>query len=279
MAYLGGKATGSQHIIKILNNKIFNGMPYIEPFVGYAHILRRITGKSSYVASDSNQLLMVLLKHIQKSKEHLSVSADEYKQLRLHPDIDPLKAAYAAFTYSYNGKYFAGYTGNSRFLANKARNYPAERKRYYNKLHDNETFSSCTLKTRSYNMYTPENTRNSLIYCDPPYAGTAEYKNSFNFDGGFAAEDFWNWVRSMSTSPANNFVFVSEYSAPEDFVCVAQQTKHQSIAGRGATRKREEIVFIHKSLVHTPEIAAVRQDLSLNKSYSCNKTRKNSNKN
>ncbi len=273
MAYLGGKATSSQHIIKILNNKIFNGMPYIEPFVGYAHILRRITGKSSYKASDSNTLLMVLLKHIQKSKEHLSVSADEYKLLRSHPEIDPLKAAYAAFTYSYNGKYFAGYTGNSRSLISRPRNYPAERKRYYNKLHDNETFSSCTLKTGSYKMYTPENTRNSLIYCDPPYAGTAEYKNSFNSDG------LWNWVRSMSSSPANNFVFVSEYSAPEDFVCVAQQTKHQSIAGRGATRKREEIVFVHKSLVHTPEIAAVRQDLTSNKSYSCNKTRKNSNKN
>jgi len=281
MAYLGGKATSSQHIIKILNNKIFNEMPYIEPFVGYAHILRRITGKSSYTASDSNTLLMVLLKHIQKSKEHLSVSADEYKQLRSHPEINLLKAAYAAFTYSYNGKYFAGYTGNSRFLANKARNYPSERKRYYNKLHDNETFSSCTLKTGSYNMYTPENTQNSLIYCDPPYAGTAEYKNLFDSEdfangvgaikGRFAAEDFWNWVRKMSSS---NFVFVSEYSAPEDFVCVGQQTKHQSIAGRGATRKREEIVFVHKSLVHTPEIATVRQHLA--KSYPCNKTRKSS---
>jgi DNA adenine methylase len=261
MAYLGGKATGAQHIIKILNNKIFTEMPYIEPFCGYCHILRRIVDKSSYVASDSNTLLMVLLKHIQRSKEHISITAEEYKHLRSNPDTNPLKAAYAAFTYSYNGKWFAGFTGSSRSLMTKARNYPAERKRYYNKLHDNPIFASATLKTGSYTMYTPENTRNSLIYCDPPYQGTEEYKNTFD------STSFWNWVRTMSTAPANNFVFVSEYSAPEDFVCVGQKTKYQSIAGRGATRKREEIVFIHKSLVHTPEIAAVRQELD--SSYPC----------
>jgi DNA adenine methylase len=267
MAYLGGKATGAQHIIKILNNKIFDGMPYIEPFCGYCHILRRITGKSSYKASDSNTLLMVLLKHVQKSKEHPSITAEEYKDLRSNPDINPLKAAYAAFTYSYNGKWFAGFTGSSRQLVNKARNYPAERKRYYNKLHDNPVFTSTTLKTGSYTMYTPENTQGTLIYCDPPYKGTAEYKNSFDSDS------FWDWVRTMSSPPANNFVFVSEYEAPEDFVCVGQKTKRQSIAGRGATRKREEIVFVHESLVHTPEIAAVRQDLA--SSYPCtNRTRR-----
>ncbi len=248
MAYLGGKATGAQHIIKILNHKIFDGMPYIEPFCGYCHILRRVTGKSIYVASDTNKFLIVLLKHIQKSTEHPSISADEYKQLKNYPESDPLRAAYAAFTYSYNGKWFAGYIGS------KTRNYAAERKRYYNKLHDNKIFTSTTLKAGPYTMYTPENTRNSIIYCDPPYTGTTEYKNSFN------SSAFWDWVRDMSK--ANNFVFVSEYSAPEDFVCVGQKTKHQSIAGRGATRKREEIVFVHKDLVHTPEIAAVRESLS-----------------
>lgn len=274
MAYLGGKAKGAEHILKILNHKIFDGLPYIEPFVGYAHILRRVTGKSSYIASDSNNLLMVLLKHIQKTdNQHPTISAEEYKDLRSHPEKDPLKAAYAAFTYSYNGKWFAGYTGSSRLLATKARNYVAERKRYYNKLHDNPIFASATLKTGPYTMYNPTNTKNSLIYCDPPYANTEEYKDTFD------SEAFWNWVRQMSAPEANNFVFVSEYTAPEDFICVGQKTKYQSIAGRGSTRKREEIVFVHKSLVYTPEIAAIREDLS--KSYPCKnhnngKTRKRS---
>jgi site-specific DNA-adenine methylase len=45
----------------------------------------------------------------------------------------------------------------------------------------------------------------SLIYCDPPYRGTAEYLNSFDHD------KFWSWVRNQKEP-----VFVSEYTAPSD---------------------------------------------------------------
>ncbi len=46
---------------------------------------------------------------------------------------------------------------------------------------------------------------NSVIYCDPPYKGTAEYLNKFDHD------KFWQWVREQK-----NPVFVSEYQAPQD---------------------------------------------------------------
>lgn len=46
---------------------------------------------------------------------------------------------------------------------------------------------------------------NSLIYCDPPYLGTAKYLDEFDHD------KFWNWVRNQAEP-----VMVSEYSAPKD---------------------------------------------------------------
>ena len=58
----------------------------------------------------------------------------------------------------------------------------------------------------------------SAIYCDPPYVGTAEYK-----EGAFNHEAFWQWCREQS-----NPVFVSEYKAPDDFKVVAE-FKHRSI--------------------------------------------------
>ena len=58
---------------------------------------------------------------------------------------------------------------------------------------------------------------NSVIYCDPPYAGTAKYK-----EGAFNHEAFWEWCREQS-----NPVFVSEYKAPDDFKVVAE-FKHKS---------------------------------------------------
>ena len=53
---------------------------------------------------------------------------------------------------------------------------------------------------------------NCLIYGDPPYEGTTSYKT-----GNFDHAKFWNWCRKMSEK---NLVFVSEYKAPDDFICV-----------------------------------------------------------
>ena len=50
---------------------------------------------------------------------------------------------------------------------------------------------------------------NAVVYCDPPYAGTAEYR-----EGGFDHARFWEWVRKISKT---NKVYVSEYTAPADF--------------------------------------------------------------
>lgn len=54
--------------------------------------------------------------------------------------------------------------------------------------------------------------KDCLIYCDPPYQGTTSYKT-----GTIDHSKFWEWCRMKSK---NNLVFVSEYSAPEDFECV-----------------------------------------------------------
>ena len=40
----------SEHILQVLNHEAFDGMHYIEPFVGYAHILRRVVNKRTYAA-------------------------------------------------------------------------------------------------------------------------------------------------------------------------------------------------------------------------------------
>lgn len=250
MAYLGGKAKGAEHILEILNNPVFSGLDYIEPFVGYAHILRRVVDKKSYTASDNNKLLIVLLKHIQKTKgKHPTITKEEYDRYRENPNLNPLKAAYAAFTYSYNGKYFGGFTETYG-----DRNYPEERKKYYDQLHDNPTFHKTKLKVGDYTNYS--SVQKKLIYCDPPYAGTTEYHQTFN------SEKFWETIRKLSKK---NYVFVSEYKAPEDFVCISKKTKRSSVSGRGATRKTQEKVFFHSSRLQDSKI----QELLKSLTYKC----------
>lgn len=252
MAYLGGKAKGAEHILEILNSPIFSGMDYIEPFIGYAHILRRVRDKKSYTASDNNELLIVLLKHIQETKnKHPTITKAEYQKYKKNPNLNKLKAAYAAFTYSYNGKYFGGYTEKY-----DGRNYPQERKKYYDQLHDNETFQKTKLRFADYTDY--EDVSNKIIYCDPPYASTTEYHEKFDSD------KFWEFVRKTSKK---NYIFVSEYKAPKDFVCISKKSKRSSVSGRGATRKTQEKVFAHESLLKDSKIKELMKSIH----YKCSK--------
>jgi 16S rRNA G966 N2-methylase RsmD len=73
----------------------------------------------------------------------------------------------------------------------------------------------------------------SVIYCDPPYAGTAEYK-----DGVFDSIAFWQWCREQK-SP----VFVSEYSAPADFAIVAEFEHRSTLSSTNNAKVTIEKLF------------------------------------
>lgn len=259
MAYQGGKRTNAEFIIDILNDEIFDNMDYLEPFLGYAHILRRIENKSSSTASDSNPLLMCLMNAVKKGYKIPTVTKKEYYKLKTSKGTS-LKRAVAAFTYSFNGKEWGGYVGKYESCGYN-RDPAAERKRYYDKLYDSDTFQSTKMSTsgKSYTAYSPFQ---KLIYCDPPYAETLGYRNNLEKMSSFDSDKFWNVIRHWSK---NNIVFVSEYKAPKDFVCIASTKKHLSFAGRGNESLRTERLFIHKSCkTHLKKLAEI-QEVSLPK--------------
>lgn len=63
---------------------------------------------------------------------------------------------------------------------------------------------------------------NAIVYCDPPYQWTAEYA-----EGNFNHPKFWEYIRKISKT---NKVFVSEYTAPEDFKCIYEFSQKSSLA-------------------------------------------------
>ena len=72
-----------------------------------------------------------------------------------------------------------------------------------------------------------------IIYCDPPYFGTAGYdKNLFNHD------EFWQWCRDQKHS-----VFVSEYTAPSDFIVVAEIMHRSTLSGSSNTKNSVENLY------------------------------------
>ena len=237
MSYVGGKANSAKHILAVLNHRVFNGMDYVEPFVGYAHVLRRVENKRSYAASDANPLLMVLLRAIQSGRSLPAIqSAQEYDRLK-HQHGVTLRRAIAAFTYSFNGKEWGGYTPSYKGCGSTApRNPPDERRRYYDKLRDNDAFRQTRLSEKSYTQLHP---KHKLVYCDPPYEHTTGYG-----ERAFDHDRFWDTMRKWSK---DNIVFISEYRAPSDFVCVTSLKKSMSLRGADLKEDRIERLFTHKA--------------------------------
>ena len=86
----------------------------------------------------------------------------------------------------------------------------------------------------------------SIVYCDIPYIGAKGYSFSKNFDH----VRFWNWARLMVSM--GHRVFVSEYNAPDDFICVWSQEVKSALSANGksgGSKKSIEKLFIHKSQV------------------------------
>lgn len=71
---------------------------------------------------------------------------------------------------------------------------------------------------------------NSVVYCDPPYEGTAEYTEPFDH------AVFWDWVRKNEEP-----VFVSEYTAPKDIGIVMAIRKKSKLAARSPIDSVEKI--------------------------------------
>lgn len=74
----------------------------------------------------------------------------------------------------------------------------------------------------------------ATVYCDPPYAGTTGYLHDFDH------KRFFDWLRHRDFP-----VFVSEYSMPDDFVCIASINKTCTYSPTKRT-KRAERLFVHE---------------------------------
>jgi site-specific DNA-adenine methylase len=89
--------------------------------------------------------------------------------------------------------------------------------------------------------------KNAVVYCDPPYKGTASYlENNFNHN------DFWEYCRKLSKT---NNVYISEYDAPEDFIPILSFNQKSTLQGgyQLHNNQPQEKVFIYKNNIREYE--------------------------
>ena len=220
MVYMGSKAKYAKYIVPILQKTIDdnNVDTYIECFVGGANVIDKIKCENRY-GYDRSDTLIALLQTAQKGMEF--VLADGSRELWdkgkcyvkdgiMPEDMTLAEIGAMEFFASYcNGGFPRGYAKNT-----ETRNYFLEARR--NLEAQANALEGIIFKPQNY--YDLEPVSGAVIYLDPPYQGTKfyGYANQEKMD----YEHFWNWVREISK---DNYVFISEQSAPDDFEIIWEQ--------------------------------------------------------
>ena len=241
MRYMGSKSRIAKHILPIILEGRRSGQYYVEPFCGGCNVIDKVTGNR--IANDNNPYLIAMWEALSWGWDPPKIISREYYRdvrtcYRRNSDEYPMHyIGWVGFMGSFNSKFFGGYAGHSAMnAAGGVRDRIREAIR--NILAQVPLIGGVQFTNRSYNdMSIPPN---SIIYCDPPYAGVTKYEYSIDH------EDFWEWCRKKVAE--GHEVFVSEYNAPDDFVCVWER-KLRALVNPGSSKQAIEKLFIHKSRV------------------------------
>lgn len=237
MKYLGAKHLIGNEISSFLYNivspDIVDG--YFEPFCGSLGVFKQMIkyNYKKYIASDLQPDIILMWKKLQDNRLKLPETFNEelWKQLKKSESPNALKAV-AGFGMSFGGKYFSGYI--QKYAKDSNRDFYKEFKNSLNKIQKIIQKPNIKFYNKSYDSWNPNN---MLIYCDPPYKNTTGYDT-----GDFDHVNFWETMRKWSK---NNYVFISEETAPKDFIVIWTKNKCRTINSETRYYKIEKI-YVYK---------------------------------
>lgn len=241
MKYMGSKNRIAKHILPIILKDRKDGQCYVEPFVGGANLIDKVTDWR--IGADNNQDLINLLKGLSCGwipKE--SYTKEDYLIAQKGGNPCKIETGYIAYNCSYSGKYWGRFAGKSN-TAKGVRDYTNEA--YKNTVKQAPNIKRIEFVCCDYaDLLIPSK---SIIYCDIPYEGTYSEVEGYG-KLKFKHDVFWQWCREKVKE--GHKVFVSEYNAPDDFVCVWKLEVKSSLSANGksgGSKKSIEKLFVHES--------------------------------
>lgn len=221
MKYMGSKRRIAKHIIPIMVKAADEAgiIKWVELFVGGANLIDKVPARFERVGYDLNEHVIYTLKDIRDIPGSFPDSITESEYNAIKGDEANNIISWLRIVASFGAKLDGGYArreGSDDFTFVSAGKRNALKQ---STLIQSVEFIHADYRDLSFT--------DSLIYCDPPYKGTSGYKV-----GDFNHDEFYEWCREQAK---NNIVFVSEYSAPEDFELVWQGEIKTNFA---STRKK-----------------------------------------
>jgi len=233
MQYLGGKCRIAKQIIDIMSAEREEGMTWVEPFMGSGKVISLVNGRR--IGADVNHEMIALFKAIKGGwKPPTDVSREFWYEVKSNQDkySDHLKA-FLSIGCSFGAVRWKAYARHDPRAGHNSAAYNSSRSLMRLKpLIENIELVTCDYK----NLAIP---KRSLIYCDPPYRNTSGYGFEFNHD------EFDNWCRDRVKE--GHYVFVSEYSMPDDFQLAWSKEVKVTVAPKDNNMAKTEKLFrLHK---------------------------------
>lgn len=233
MKYMGSKNRHAKELLPIILKDRKPEQWYVEPFVGGANMIDKVDGNR--IGADFHPHLIKALEMVRDNPELIPRNNNEYTKERYElaktGDLNNPVDCLAMFQYSFASMFKGAWAKNSR-----GTDYVKECVR--NLLIQSDRLKGCILLHSDYkNLNIP---KNSIIYCDPPYEGTAKYST-----GAFNHDAFWQWCREKAAE--GHQIYISEYNAPNDFVCVWEKLTNVGFSKERKTASdRIEKLFIYR---------------------------------
>ena len=204
MKYMGSKARLSKDIANILNREIEKrNSVFYDVFVGGFNLLPAVDASIIY-ANDICSYITTFYEEFLSGNftPPSSLSEDLYNDIKNNKDSYPKPlVAFAGYACSFGGKFFGGYA-RSFNTKGEPRDHPNEQYRALIKRKKHLKDKKLIISNTCYKNI--DIIPNSVVYCDPPYVTTTEYKTKF------CHEDFYTWCENL-VKEKNCSVYVSEY--------------------------------------------------------------------
>lgn len=224
MQYLGGKSRAAKHIVPAIVSRADGRTRWVEPFVGGAAVAEIAAAEfTSLILSDSHEDLILMWRDAVAGRLFpTDVSEQLYRDARAS-EPSALRG-FIGFACSFGAKWWGGYARNKT-----GTNYAAQGSRAVER--KATAIRGARVVHRDYRDCTSDIDSNTVVYCDPPYAGTTGYKGTDPFDH----TEFWGTCRAWADAGA--LVFVSEYSCPDEVGdCVWERPQTDGLRKRGGTK-------------------------------------------
>lgn len=230
MIYLGSKGRLSKELAPIIQSYITpQTRGYIEPFVGGGGNMIDKIKHDVKIGYDINKYVIACLKALSEGWEPPRyVNGGEYEDLKNNPQNYPdYLVGYVGFNLSFGGMFFSGYARNSTGKADYCKMGYNNVMKQASNLKGTEFYCKSFKELKDLEGY--------VIYCDPPYRGSAGYGVKFDYNY------FYNWCMRMGKK---NTVLISEYYMPPEFELVwAKNVKVLIYSNRTLGADRVEKLF------------------------------------